>query len=471
MIQEKATRKDWLGLAVLVIPILLVSMDVTVLFLALPKIAADLQPSSSQVLWILDMYGFVLAGLLITMGAIGDRIGRRRLLLAGATTFGIASVIAAFSTSAEMLIAARFLLGIGGATLAPSTLSLIRNMFHDEKERRSAIGYWTAGFAGGAALGPVIGGFLLENFEWGTVFLINVPVMISLLVLGPRLLPEFRDPNPGKFDPASVLLSMAGLLLITYGIKHGAEHGIDLMMTWTLLLGAVLTTTFVLRQIRLPNPLIDVDLFRSSRFSTSIAIFTLAIFSLVGFSLFSSQYLQQVVGLGPLRAGLWSLIPGVFAAVGSIIAPSLSQRFSVGSVITSGLILIGTGSVILTFLQVDSGLPLLLFGQSILFVGISGVAALASDLVLSQAPKERAGAASALSETGAELGGAPGIALLGSLGAWVYRDQLTNGMPAELPPEVRDTALDGIGNAIAIAPTLPEPIAESLRSISQSAFV
>src|SRR6266850_178764 len=219
----RAGRREWVGLGVLALPCMLISMDLTVLNLAVPHLSADLRPSSSQLLWIVDIYGFLIAGSLITMGRLGDRIGRRRLLLIGAAAFGVASVIAAFAVSAEMLIAARALLGLAAATLAPSTLSLLRNMFLDPRERTFAVGVWIASFSAGGAIGPLLGGLLLEYFWWGSVFLLNMPVMTLLLVLGPILLPEFRNPNAGRIDIGSAALSLAGVLAIIYGIKRIAE--------------------------------------------------------------------------------------------------------------------------------------------------------------------------------------------------------------------------------------------------------
>ncbi|MGH7463400.1 MAG: MFS transporter, partial [Longimicrobiales bacterium] len=257
----KATRREWIGLAVIALPCLLYAMDLTVLNLAVPSISADLKPSASQLLWIVDIYGFMVAGLLITMGTLGDRIGRRRLLLMGAAAFGIASVLAAFSTSAEMLIAMRAVLGVAGATLAPSTLSLIRNMFHDAGERTVAIGIWVSSHSAGAAIGPALGGVLLEYFWWGSVFLAGVPVMILLLAVGPMLLPEYRDPNAGRIDLTSAALSLAAILATIYGLKRIAEDGLGWFPVLSILCGAAIGVAFLRRQGRLPDPLIDLRLF------------------------------------------------------------------------------------------------------------------------------------------------------------------------------------------------------------------
>src|SRR5690606_7257781 len=244
----RAGRRAWLGLAVLALPCMLYSMDMTVLNLALPTLSAELRPSATQMLWIVDIYGFMVAGLLITMGTLGDRIGRRRLLLAGAAAFGAASILAACSTSAAMLVSARALLGIAGATIAPSTLSLIRHLFEDPHERSMAIGVWVASFSVGAAIGPIAGGLLLEAWGWGAVFLVAVPVMALLLVLGPFLLPEYRSPRPGPLDLASVGLSVVAVLATIHGVKRLALAGPTVPALATLALGIALGVAFVRRQ-------------------------------------------------------------------------------------------------------------------------------------------------------------------------------------------------------------------------------
>src|SRR5918992_1473892 len=299
----KAGRREWVGLAVLALPCLLITMDLTVLYLAVPKLSADLEPTSSQLLWILDIYGFLLAGFLVTMGTLGDRIGRRRLLLIGAVAFGVASVVAAFSRSAEMLIATRAVLGVAGATLAPSTLSLIRNMFADPNQRALAIGVWATSFAAGAAIGPLAGGLLLEYFWWGSVFLVAVPVMALLLVLGPLLLPEFRDPEAGRLDLLSAGMSLAAVLAVIYGLKQIAQDGLEWLSLASIVGGLAVGYAFVRRQGRLADPLIDLRLFRRPTFSASLAVYTLGILVFFATFFFIYQYFQLVLGLSPLVAG------------------------------------------------------------------------------------------------------------------------------------------------------------------------
>ena len=411
------------------LPCLLYSMDLTVLNLALPAISADLRPTSTQLLWVVDIYGFLVAGLLITMGALGDRIGRRRLLLIGAAGFGVASVLAAFSTSAEMLIATRAALGIAGATLAPSTLSLIRNMFREPGERRFAIGVWITSYSAGGAIGPLVGGVLLEHFWWGSVFLAGVPVMALLLAVGPALLPEFRDPEAGRPDLASAALSLAAVLPVIYGIKRIAEGGAGWLPLLSILAGLAAGAVFVQRQHRLADPLIDLRLFRAPAFSVSLATYTLGTFVAFGSFLFIAQYLQRVLGLSPLRAGLWMLPFFVGWISGSMLAPLIARRLRPAFALSAGLVLAAGGFGLLTRVDDGSALPVLVTGSLLVSLGLAPVFTLATDVIVGAAPPERAGAASAISETGSELGGALGIALLGSLATAVYgREALTQGL-------------------------------------------
>ena len=418
---RKAGRREWIGLAVIALPSMLYSMDLTVLYLALPSLSRDLQPSASQLLWITDIYGFLIAGLLITMGTLGDRIGRRRLLLIGAAGFGAASVLAAFSTSAEMLIAARALLGVAAATLAPSTLSLISNMFRDPSQRTVAIGLWVTSYSAGAAIGPLAGGLLLERFWWGSVFLISVPVMVLLLAVGPRLLPEYRDPAPGRFDFASAALSLVSVLAVIYGIKRIAEGHVGTGPGLSIALGLIVGATFLRRQRRLTDPMIDLRLFKAPAFSAALAANAFALFAVFGMDLFIAQYLQLVLGMSPFQAGLWTLPSAAGFIVGSNLAPVIASRVSTGRVVAGGAAVTAIGLATLTQVGAESGLALLSAGSVVMALGAAQMVTLSTDLVVGSAPPERAGSASGISETGTELGGALGIALLGSIGTAVYR--------------------------------------------------
>ena len=466
----RAGRREWIGLAVIALPCLLYSMDLTVLNLAVPHLSADLKPSASQLLWIVDIYGFLVAGSLITMGTLGDRIGRRRLLMIGAAAFGAASVLAAFSTSAEMLIATRALLGIAGATLAPSTLSLIRNMFLDPEQRTVAIGVWVTSYSVGGAIGPLLGGVLLQYFWWGSVFLLGVPVMVLLLVVGPTLLPEFRDPKAGRLDLLSAAQSLAAVLLVIYGLKKLAENGVGWLPAATIAAGLVIGTLFVRRQRGLDDPLIDLRLFLVPAFSASLATYTLGTLVAFGAYIFISQYLQLVLGLSPLHAGL-ATVPSMAGFIaGSMMVPAIAKRFAPAYVMGSGLIVSAIGFGILTQVDRPSGLAVLIAGSIIYSVGLSPVVILATDLIVGSAPVERAGAASAISETSSELGGALGIAVFGSIGTAVYRMAMWDAVPAGLSPQATEAARSTLGGAVSVAGQLPgQPGAQLLES-ARAAF-
>src|SRR4029453_8337084 len=367
------------------------------------------------------------------MGTLGDRIGRRRLLLFGAAAFGFGSVAAAFSTSAEMLIATRALLGLAGATLAPSTLSLIRNMFLDPQQRTFAIGIWISSYSVGAAIGPLVGGILLEHFWWGSVFLIGVPVMVLLLVWRPILLPEFRDPEAGRMDLISAGLSLVGVLLVIYGLKQVAQGGPGWLAALSVAVGVVVGMAFVRRQQRLADPLIDLRLFQSSAFSASLAAYTLGTFVAFGVYVFIGQYLQLVLGLSPLKSGLWTAPFALAFIAGSLVTPVIVRRVSPRWIMTAGLLLAAVGFGVVACVDTTSGLALLVVGLVTYSLGLAPVFTLSNDLVIGSAPPERAGAAAALSETGSELGGALGIALLGSLGMALYRHRMSDALHAGIP--------------------------------------
>jgi MFS transporter, DHA2 family, multidrug resistance protein len=467
----KAGRREWIGLAVIALPCMLYSMDLTVLNLAVPALSADLKPSSSQLLWIIDIYGFMVAGALITMGTLGDRIGRRRLLLIGATAFGVASVIAAFSTSAEMLIATRALLGLAGATLAPSTLSLIRNMFHDPDQRRVAIGVWITSYSVGAAIGPFLGGLMLQHFWWGSVFLLGVPVMVLLLVLGPILLPEFRDPEAGRLDLISAAMSLAGVLLVIYGLKRVAQDGPGLLPVISILTGLAISLAFVHRQRGLDDPLIDLRLFRVPAFNAALTTYMLATLVAFGAYIFMSQYLQLVLGLSPLEAGLWTLPWSGAFIVGSNLTPRIARRVRPSFLIAGGLALAAVGFGMLTQIDRPSGLAVLVAGSVVYSLGLAPIFTLATDVIVGSAPPERAGAASAISETSSEFGGALGIAILGSIGAAIYRRAMADTVPEGIGPELMDAARGTLGGAVAAARQLPGQSGVELLGAARDAFV
>ncbi|WP_327423273.1 MFS transporter [Streptomyces sp. NBC_01527] len=425
---DLAGRKEWTAFVVLLLPLLLVSMDVSVLFFAIPSIDRDLAPSATQQLWIFDVYGFALSGLLITMGSLGDRIGRRKLLLLGAAAFGTASVGAAYATSPEMLIAARALLGIGGATLMPSTMGLVRNMFRNERQRSTAVGIWSGAMAGGIALGSVLSGVMLQHFWWGSVFLINVPAMVLLLVLVPVLVPEFKDPNPGRFDLWSVPLSMGAVLPVVYGVKESAAHGLDARNTLIIAIGILVSWFFVRRQRVRDDAMISRELFRGKGFAAGIGLNSLAAFAMMGSAFFTTQYLQSVLGMSTMEAALWSLAPSLAVGAAAPTATAIAQRVDRTYVISAGFVIAAAGFALLALSDTDS-LWLLLIGSAVMSSGIVTVMALVSDLALATAPPEKAGSAASLLETGQEFGGAMGMALLGAVATAVYAADLPDSAP------------------------------------------
>jgi MFS transporter, DHA2 family, multidrug resistance protein len=467
----KATRKDWWGLTVIALPCVLYSMDLTVLNLAVPQLSASLKPSSTQLLWIMDIYGFLVAGFLITMGTLGDRIGRRKLLMIGAAFFGVASILAAFASTAGMLIAARAILGIAGATLAPSTLSLIRNMFLDPQQRTMAIGVWAASYSAGGAIGPLVGGLMLEHFWWGSVFLLAIPVMILLLVLGPVLLPEFKDPKAGRLDLFSALLSLIAVLAIIYGLKQIASEGFGWLPLVFIVAGIIIGILFLKRQGKLADPLIDIRLFKIPAFSASLLIYGMGCFVMFGSFFFTFQYLQLVLGLSPIKAGLWSLPSFAGFMIGAMVGPFFLRYLTPGRFMAGSLVLAAIGFAILTQLTPDSTIGTVIAALLCFSLGFAPVVTMATDLIIGAAPPERAGAAGALSETSAEFGGALGMAILGSVGTAVYRSKMENTVPAHVPAEVAESAKQTLGSAVNEAAQLPGTSGQALLGAAHDAFV
>ncbi|MQS13460.1 MFS transporter [Streptomyces kaniharaensis] len=467
----RAGRREWIGLAVLLLPTLVLAMDMGVLFFAVPYISTTLAPTGTQQLWIMDMYSFLLAGLLITMGALGDRIGRRRLLMIGAAGFIGASLLAAWADSAGQLIAARALLGTAGATVMPSTLALIRNMFHDARQRQIALGAWGGMLTAGATLGPVAGGLLLDHYWWGSAFLLAVPVMALVLLTAPVLLPEYRSAaSNGRFDLLGAALSMAAILPLVYGVKTLSVEGWSLLPALAVPAGLLLAAAFVWRQRTAADPLLDLSLFRIRTFSGAISVNTIAMFAMMGFTLFTSQYLQLVKGMSPLTASLWSLVPsvGVGAAVG--IGSALAGKVRPAVLMGSGFLVGAAGFAMMTLVGAHSPLALILVAAGVLAAGTVGTMTMTAEMVVSAAPVERAGAASATSETAVELGSSLGIALLGAAGAAIYRHRLDGALPAGVDGEAARTAQDTLGGAATVAAHLPGRLGADLLEAARTAF-
>jgi DHA2 family multidrug resistance protein-like MFS transporter len=464
-----AGPRAWIGLAVLALPTLLVSIDVSLMLLALPHIGADLGADSAQQLWIMDIYGFMLAGFMVTMGTLGDRIGRRKLLMLGAAGFGLASILAAFSTSATMLIAARGLLGIAGATLSPSILALISNMFRDPRQRAFAISVWLVCFMSGMALGPVVGGAMLEVLWWGSIFLLGVPIMLVLLVAAPLLLPEYRDPHAGRLDLVSVALSLGTILPIIYGLKQLATHGVALVPLVAILAGAGFGAAFADRQRRLVDPLLDLRLFANRRFSAALG--SMFGMTLIGANmLFIAQYFQLVAGLSPLKAGLWMLPAVAGSMVGLLLSPIIARRIRPAYLIGAGLLVAMAGFLTLAQASATSGMAAVEIGFVLFNLGCAPLVTLGTDLIVGSAPREKAGAAAAMGETSSEFGFALGIATLGSLGAAIYRSQIASAIPASVPAEAAAAARDSLAGATAAAANLGDPLGTALLFAAREAF-
>ncbi len=462
------TRRSWIALACLCLPVLMISMDVSVLFFAVPFIANDLQPSATQQLWIFDVYGFVLAGLLMTMGAVADRIGRRRLLMLGALTFSAASLVAAWSTSAEMLIGARALMGIGGATLMPSTLALVRNVFPDHRARSKAIGIWSAVMAGGVALGPLLSGVMLEHFWWGAVFLVNVPVMAALLIAAPLLLPESHG-DRRRIDVVSALLSLGATLPFIYGVKDLAAGGWSSEAAASVVIGLLLALAFVARQRTSSAPMLDLTLFRNRGFSGSVCINLIAQLALMGNSILITGYLQQVLGLRPFVAALWSVAPSLLVGGAAPLAASIAGRIGRAPVMATGLGLGGAGFLLMNLVQADSPVWVCLGPTTMIAVGLVSVLTLVTEFVIGTVPAERAGAAAGFVETTSEFAGALGIALFGSVVNAVYRVAMETGVPSGITGAPAERAQETLVGAIQVAAT--DPSGPALLHAAEAAYV
>ncbi|MFC4061059.1 MFS transporter [Planomonospora corallina] len=462
--------RKWGTLVIACLAMLMLSVDLTVLHLAVPKLVEDLDPSGPQQLWIADVYGFALAGLLVTMGNVGDRIGRRRLLLIGSAAFGAASLLTAYAPSPELLIAARALLGVAGATIMPSTLSLIRNVFTDPVERTTAVGIWSSIGAAGFALGPLVGGALLNEFFWGSVFLINVPVVAVIIGVGTAVLPESRNPAPGRLDLPSVPLSVVGVIAVIYAMKEAAHGGAgQVPVIVAALAGVAALAVFVHRQTRLAEPLIDVRLFRNRAFSASVGSALVAMFAMITMSLIFAQYFQLVLGWSPLVAGLAGLPGGLGAAIGGSAAGALVTRLGRGGTVAAGLCLAAAGFALYSRMGLEVTYPYLLAAMIVASAGIGLTFAVVNDTIIAAAPRERAGAAAAISETAGEMGGALGIAVLGTVLNTAYRAGLD--LPAGLPSAAAEQARDTLGGALTAAAALPGELAGAVTAAARRAFV
>ncbi|MFL9682258.1 MFS transporter [Streptomyces sp. KL110A] len=461
----------WAVLVVLCVSLLLVALDATILHVAVPSLTENLRPGATELLWIVDAYPLVCASLLILFGTLGDRIGRRRVLLLGYGIFGLASAVAALATEPWVLIGARALLGVGGAMIMPATLSIIRTVFPDRRERATAIGIWTAVAAIGAAAGPVLGGFLVEHYWWGSVFLINIPLMALILPLARRLLPESRGSAEGPWDVLGALMAAAGVLGCVLGVKRAGagEPLLSVLTAGPLLAGALLLVLFVRRQRRRAHPLIDMRLFSRPAFTTSVGCIVLAMLALVGLELIAIQYLQLVLGLSPLETGL-RLLPLTFAAMAAGATGSYTlRRIGPRRMVGWGFLLTAAAVLLLTFMGQHDRPLLLTVGFVLLGFGLQTTLFSAYESMLSEAPPRSAGGAAAIGETSYQLGAGMGIALLGSVMNAAYAPGLAD-VPG-VPAAASGAAANSLGEAYQVAERLGGTAGEALHTAARHAFV
>ncbi len=465
----RATGRTWVALAVLMLPVLMITLDNTVLSFAVPQLTQALEPSSAQLLWIIDVYPLCLAGLLVTMGTLGDRFGRRRMLLVGTAGFAIVGLYAAFAPSAGHLLAARALRGVFGAMLMPSTLSMLRNLFLDPAQRRLAIAIWASAFAGGAAIGPIVGGFLLEHFAWNSIFLMTLPLAVVLLAADPALLPESRTPGSSRVDLLSIGMSVLTMLPAVYGIKAIAQDGATFEAVSFVLLGLAFGIAFTRRQLASADPLLDMRLFRSPVFSASIAANFVSIFAWAGLVFYLSQYLQLVQGMEPLAAGLLLLPGAVVSIITGLLAVRLARRFALHVLVPAGIALGAVGYGLAALLTTGPSAVLVVVIFCLVGAGAGLAETLTNDAILASAPADRAGAASGLSETAYELGTSMGVAILGSILTALYRADLH--LPAGVSLADGEHASQTLGGASVVAESLPAARGEALMSAASEAFL
>ncbi|WP_042166091.1 MFS transporter [Paenibacillus gorillae] len=450
----KATWREWLGLVPLTLALFMLATDMTILFLAMPSIAADLAPSATQMLWIIHIGELLAVGFFLTMGRLGDRIGRKRLLIIGVTVYGLSSIVAAFSTEPWMLIASRALLGVASATVMPSTMSLLRNMFFDQKQFSVAIAIVMSSYSAGMALGPPIGGLLLDHFWWGAVFLVNVPAVLILLVTAP-LLPEYSDKKSPRMDLVSVLLSSLALITFIYALQEIANHGFKILYVVLIAVSIAIGFLFINRQLHTKDPLLDLYMFKTPLLTYSLIARVFLSLLIVGESMLFAQHLQ-VIGLTPTEAGLLLIIPAIFSIIGTLVSPLLTRWMRPTYAMVSNLLIAGIGAFLLALTVQNADILLLMIGASLMGIGVGPTITIASDQIISSVPQERAGTASALSDVSSGLGSVLSVAIIGSIGMLVYRWNFTNAIPAGVPSEIANSAMESVGTALAVSDGLPE---------------
>ncbi|WP_424187327.1 MFS transporter [Actinokineospora sp. G85] len=469
--QARAGTRQWLGLIFLLLPTMLLTIDLGVLWLATPSLAADLGPTSTQLLWINDIYGFVIATLLVLMGNVGDRVGHRRLVMLGALVFTAASLVAAFAPNPETLIAARALLGLAGATIIPCTLALISNMFADPGQRSRAIALWVSALSAGVAIGPVISGVMLQSFWWGSVFLIGVPVMIGTLVVTPLAVPETSNPTARSLDKVSVPLLLLTLLPLVYAIKRIGEHGVDPLMVVSLAVAVVFGVLFTRRQRTLEDPLLALSLFGDRTFSAALLLLFVGLAAMNGVGYLVPQYLQLVADLPSVTAGLLMVLPAVGLIIGSQLTPVVAKSVRPAYVVAGGALIAAAAFTLMANVPGDSSgvLPTMAGGFLMMF-GLAPITVLGTAIAVGAAPAERAGQASSVGQTAYELGLAFGIAATGSVVAAVYRAEVTAGAPEAAPDAAVGEIANNLSGGLALAERLAGEVGSTMTSVVRGAF-
>jgi EmrB/QacA subfamily drug resistance transporter len=460
-------RRRWLTLAVLCVSLLVIVIDNTIVNVALPTLVRDLGTSISDLQWVVDAYTLVFAGLLLTAGSLGDRFGRKGALTLGLVIFGTASAAAAFAGGVTPLIAARAVMGIGAALIMPATLSILTNVFTDARERALAIGLWS-GVAGIAvALGPVTGGFLLDHFWWGSVFIVNVPIVIAAVVAGRFLVPTSRNPERPRLDLVGAGLSIVGLGALVAAIIEAPSNGwTDPLIVAGFVVAVVALTAFVLWERHVDEPMLDVRLFANARFSAASVNVTLVFFALFGFVFLATQYLQFVLGYSAFDAGVRTL-PFAFALM--VMAPLSSktvQWFGTKSVVVTGMVVFAAGLVVASTSTVSSGYPRVMLAMILMGAGMGLSVAPATESIMGALPLHQAGVGSAVNDTSREVGGALGVAIVGSMLSSLYSTNLNSKLPAAVPGQVRDAADQSVGAALQVSAQLGRvgaPIADAAR--------
>ena len=465
--------RRWWALAVMCLSLLVIGIDNTVLNVAIPSLIKDLGATTSQLQWIVDGYTLVFAGLLLTAGSLGDRFGRKGALTIGLTIFTVGSAASAFAHSANMLIFTRAFMGIGGALIMPATLSLLTNVFHDPRERGRAIGVWAAVAGASSGIGPIIGGVLLAHYAWGSVFLINVPIGIAAIIAGRFVLPTSRDPHAPRLDPVGAVLSIAGLVALLWAVIEAPVQGWTSAPVATAFVGGIaVLASFVLWELHSSHPMLDVRFFENRRFTAANAAITLTFFALFGAGFLFTQYLQNVLGYSPLQAGFLLLPQALLLLVVAPISPRLAERFGTKLVVGTGLLMAAGGLIFVSQLPVSHGYPHLFAGLVVTAIGMGLVMAPATESIMGSLPKSKAGVGSAMNDTTRQMGGALGVAVIGSLFASAYRPGVGAALAGSgASPGFIAAAKDSLGSALNAAGTLPGPVAERLTLIARQQFV